>query len=143
MAKLVTPYSSYAQLEKVTFRVGTSGIAMGRSVVVDQSTGKLNAAGAVTAGDLSIGVINYDDDYVALEGTTTIAAGDQAQVVMSGFTFNHLTGGTFSAGTYVKHAANGLVVAESTTTKSHNTVGIALEAATAAGQTVKVLHKMF
>lgn len=142
MAKAQMPFSSYEVAEKVSFRVGSSAIRMGTPVKLNQTTGRLEVSGNYTTGDLSIGKINYDHDYVALEQTTTVAAGDQAQVLTFGLTYTEVAGGTFNAGVFVKYDSVGRVVLDSAATKSHNTVGIALEAATVAGADVKVLHKM-
>jgi hypothetical protein len=142
MTKAQMPFSSYGNAEKVNFRVGSTGVRMGAPVKLNQTSGRLDLQGATTVGDFAIGKVNYDHDYVALEGTTTIAAGDQAQVVMFGQTFNEVAGGTFNAGVFVKYDSVGYVVQDSVTTKSDSTVGIALQASTVAGQIVKVLHKL-
>jgi len=126
--------------EVQSFRVGSSAIKMGKPVSL-ASTGVLNVCGTTANGLLSIGVIDYDNDYVAQNGTTTIAAAGVARVLMDGISQTLETGGTYNAGVFLKLDSSGRVVAETTaTTKTVNTIGISLEASTAAAQEKKVLR---
>ena len=124
-----------------SFRVGTTAIEMGKPVKIN-SNGRVDISGNYTNGDLTIGVIDHMNDYVAENGTTTVAAGDPAQVLMDGFTEILETGGTYNAGVFVKLDANGKLIEEDTgSTRTVNSIGISLEASTASGQEKKVLRK--
>jgi hypothetical protein len=138
MTKIFVP-RSYERMEKQSFRVGTTAIAMGKPVQMN-SAGKLDVSGNYTNGDLSIGIIDHMDDYVALNGTQNIKAGDPANIVLFGKTIRGISGGTFNAGVFVKYSSTGTLVTEATaTTKTVNTVGISLKASTAAAQEIDFL----
>ena len=127
--------------ERKSFRVGSTAISMGKLVKLNTSTGRLDVCGTTSAGANAIGVIDYDHNYVAKNsGTTSVTAGDPINVALFGRSVNLVSGGTFLAGVFVQQGTSGAVIAEATaTTRSVDTIGIALEASTASGQTVEIL----
>lgn len=79
-----------------------------------------------------IGIAKPDDALAALNGADQYASGDLVQIKLRGPVEDLEAGGTFAVGNYVKFGTAGKVVVEAVaTTRTVDTIGIALEAGTA------------
>jgi len=120
---------SLSQIEIRSFEADAA-IAMGKLVEINSD--KEIAATSTEA--KAIGIINDMPKYRAEEETGTIAGGDIAEVLLFGRTFVGVSGGTFSAGAYVKPSSGAIITSGATASNM-----IALEASTAAGQMIEFL----
>ena len=121
----------YDVLEKRTFEVATAAILMGKQVELNSDGNIILATDAGQA----IGIVDNMPDYRAENETGTVAIGDIAQVALFGVSFKGLSGGTFTAGGYVKPVA-GVLVTSATATGM-----IAVTTSTAAGQLIDYIVK--
>lgn len=102
------------------------------------STGKI--AKTSNTDDEYIGIVDYDHAYFANSGTSTYAADATVPVILRGPVMNTVVdnGTAIAIGDFVKLGASGGVIQEATAgTKTLNTIGIALTAASGTGAEVR------
>ena len=117
--------------------VDQQGTFKAASVVIPGDLVTLSSSGIAKGGavdDEYIGVVLYDHAYVADNGTDEYAAAALVPVHFRGIPFQAVAATPIAIGNFVKMAASGQVQVEATAgTKTLNSIGIAITAATTSG----------
>lgn len=102
---------------------------------------KISSSGIAKAdaGEAYIGQVKWDDRYMAANDATAYASGALVPVVLVNRSSRVIAGAAVTIGNYVKLTTDGRIIPEATaTTRTVNTVGVALTAASTNGDVIDI-----